>query len=91
MTSDDFKKLAKHYIYGLFASAWNGGIGAVAGILGIDGASMSGLSGEARVLNVHEMIAAFAGAFVLNGIFWLKSHPIPDTIETEPPFSQKSP
>ena len=85
------KKIVIHYLYGLFAAAWNGGIGAVAGILGIDGASMTGVAGDAHILNLHEMIAAFGGAFILNAIFWLKAHPLPDDIATTHPFPPKTP
>lgn len=68
----------KHYLWGLAASAINGGVSSLAGIIGIDGVSITGLSADARVLNWHEMIAAFAGAFVVHGLFWLKSHPLPE-------------
>lgn len=80
------KHLAGHYAYGLFASAWNGGVGAVAGILGIDSASLTGALPDARILNAHEMVAAFGGAFLMRGIIWLASHPLPASIETTPPF-----
>ncbi len=77
---------ARHYLLGLFSASWNGGIGAVAAIFGIDGASLSGLSSEARVLNWHEMVSAFVGAFVVSGIFWLKAHPLPENWATVAPW-----
>lgn len=80
-------KSIKHYVAGLISSAWNGGIGALAGILGIDGASMTGLSTEIHVLNWREMGAAFLGACVLHAVMWLKSHPLPETYDTNPPMS----
>lgn len=77
-TAQQFRLLARHYLLGLLSASWNGGIGALAGILGITGASVSGISTEIRVLNWEEMSAAFAGAFVVSGIFWLKAHPLPE-------------
>lgn len=68
----------KHYLWGFGASALNGGVSSVAGIMGIDGAALTGISNEARVLNLHEMAAAFAGAFFVHGLFWLKAHPLPE-------------
>ena len=75
----------RHYLAGLIASSWNGGIGAVAGILGIDAVAMSGAT-QTHVLNWHEMLAAFGGAFVLHAIMWLKSHPLPEDYDTTAPF-----
>lgn len=79
-------RTAKHYLAGLLAAAWNGGIGSVAGILGIDGAAMSGAANDAHVLNWHEMGAAFLGAVVLHGVFWLKAHPLPESYDSTAPF-----
>lgn len=83
----------KHYALGLFASSWNGGISAVAGILGIDAVAMTGadaaITGNqaARVLNAHEMVAAFCGAFIIHAFMWLKAHPLPETYnDTTPPI-----
>ena len=87
-TSSSLRVAARHYLLGLMSASWNGGIGAVAGIFGVDGASMTGLLADARILNWHEMIAAFCGAFVIHGIFWLKAHPLPEDWNTQPPFSQ---
>lgn len=82
-----FASLLKHYALGLFSASWNGAIGAVAGILGIDAVAMSGTTAQARILNWHEMAAAFGGAFVLHGIMWLKNHPLPeDYDQTNPPI-----
>ena len=83
----------RHYFFGLLTSSWNGAIAAVAGILGIDAVALSGVdhavdaaSQTARVLNVHEMLSAFVGAFVLHAIIYFKSHPLPDTFDTNPPI-----
>lgn len=81
----------RHYLLGLLAASWNGGIGAVAGILGIDGMSLTGVSTEARLLNWQEMIGAFVGASVIHGIFWLKAHPLPEDWRTQPPFPVNQP
>ena len=79
-------KYARHLLAGLLSSMWNGGIGALAGIFGIDGASLTGAAPQARILNMHEMASAFVGACILHGIFWLKSHPLPETYDTAAPF-----
>lgn len=78
-------KAVKHYLMGLLASAWNGGIGALAGILGVDAAAMTGATQQARILNLHEMLAAFSGAFLLHAIMWLKAHPIPEDFDSDQP------
>lgn len=88
----------KHYVFGLLMSSWNGAIGAIAGILGIDAVAMTGVDAAlpagqqtARVLNVHEMISAFVGAFLLHAIMYFKSHPMPETLDTDtaPPIPVK--
>ncbi len=86
MNPTTLARTAKHYFAGMVAASWNGGIGSVAGILGIDSAAMSGASPDARILNWHEMGAAFLGAFVLHGIFWLKAHPLPENYDSQAPF-----
>lgn len=82
--STTFAGTAKHYFAGFLACSWNGGIGAVAGILGIDGAST--FTSEVHALNWREMGAAFIGACVLHGILWLKAHPLPETYDSTAPF-----
>ncbi len=79
-------KTARHYFAGMLAASWNGAIGSVAAILGIDGAAMIGATQDARLLNWHEMGSAFLGAFVLHGIFWLKAHPLPENYDSAAPF-----
>ena len=86
MNSDKIKSFAKHYFFGLLTSSWNGGIGAVSGIVGIDALAMTGASQQARVLNWHEMGAAFGGAVFLHAIMYFKSHPLPETLDTNPPL-----
>lgn len=81
-----FLKAAKHYLAGFIASSFNGGIGAVSAILSVDGASISGLAPQARVLNGHEMISCFVGACTLHGFLWLKAHPLPENYDTSAPF-----
>lgn len=86
MTAEKFRAAAKHYLLGLLAASWNGAISSVAGIAGIDAAAMTGATQDARILNMHEMGAAFGGAFVLHGLMWLKAHPIPENFDTTPPI-----
>lgn len=76
---------AKHYLAGVLAAAFNGGISGVAGIFGIDTLAIAGVQ-AIHVLNWHEMGAAFLGGFVLHGIFWLKAHPLPESYDTAAPF-----
>lgn len=84
-----FKSAALHYLAGALAAGFNGGIGSVAAIAGIDGVSFSGISSQARVLNAHEMLAAFLGACAIHAIFWFKAHPLPENFDTTPPFMQQ--
>ena len=79
------KTFIRHYLAGLFSSAWNGGIGAVAGILGIDGASLVGVT-DSPALEWKQMISAFCGAFMLHVFFWLKAHPLPENWSSTAPF-----
>jgi hypothetical protein len=78
-------KTAKHFLAGMLAAAWNGAIGSVAGILGIDSAAMAGVP-NVQVLDWRGMASAFIGAFVVHGIFWLKAHPLPETYDNTAPF-----
>lgn len=80
----------KHYVFGLLTSSFNGATSAVAGILGIDAVALTGVdqavdkaSNSARILNVHEMISCFVGAFVLHAFMYFKSHPLPETLSTD--------
>lgn len=67
----------------------------LAGIIGIDGASLTGLSTQARILNAHEMFAAFVGGFLMHGLFWLKAHPMPEIYpfdsQSNPPLPPTNP
>lgn len=81
---------ARHYLLGLFSASWNGGIGAVATILGIDVAAMTGATTESRVLNPHEMGSAFVGGFVVSGFLWLRAHPLPEDWNTIAPWGDNS-
>lgn len=93
MNTEKLKTAATHFGWGLLASSWNGGWSAVAGVVGIDAvaltgadAAVTGAPSTVHVLGLHEMVSAFIGAFVLHAVLWIKSHPIPTTFETEPPF-----
>ena len=93
MNTDRIKRFAFHYLFGLLTSCWNGGWSAVAGILGIDAVALTGAdqavdkaSQSARLLNVHEMVSCFLGAVVLHAVLYFKSHPLPETLETNPPI-----
>lgn len=81
-----FASAAKHYLAGVMSAAFNGGVSGVAGILGIDAASISGMP-DVRVLNWKGMLAAFVGGFVIHGFLWLKAHPLPESYDTAAPFT----
>lgn len=88
MNSKSIIRAVKHYVFGLLASSWNGGISAVAGILGIGVANVSGIP-DVHVLNGSEMASVFAGAFLLHAVMWLKTHPVPTEFhDTNPPISK---
>jgi hypothetical protein len=83
----------KHYVFGLLTSSFNGATSAVAGILGIDAVALTGVDqvvnkgGDAvRLLNLHEMVSCFFGALILHAFMYFKSHPLPETLDTNPPI-----
>ena len=88
----------RHYAFGLLTSSWNGAIKAVAAIIGVDGIALSGAdslidktSQPARILNVHEMICAFLGSFILHAFLYFYTHPFPESLETAAPFPPPNP
>lgn len=81
----------RHYLLGFLSAAWNGGIGALATILGVDTVSITGISQEVRILNGHEMISAFVGGMLLAGVMWLKNHPLPENWSTVAPWTNPTP
>jgi hypothetical protein len=85
MNREKIRSAIRHYLFGLFASSWNGAISAVAGILGVGAAAVGGVPGV-QSLDARQMASAFAGAFLLHGVMWLKAHPIPTDLETNPPI-----
>lgn len=78
-------KFLRHYLAGLIAAMWNGGIGALAGIAGNDGAAVVGVP-DVHILDWKAMLSVFFGACILHGIFWLKAHPLPEKFDTNAPF-----
>lgn len=92
MNTDKLKKAAAHYLVGLLATMWNAGWNGVAAILGIDGAALTGVSEQIKVLTLHQMVAAFVGGAIIHGIIWIKAHPIPeDFADTNPPMPPPKP
>jgi len=97
VNSDKLKSFAKHYFFGLLTSSWNGAIKAVAAIVGIDGIALTGLdqavhktAESARVLNMHEMVAAFLGSFAWHAFIYFYTHPFPETLDANPPIPPAS-
>lgn len=92
--SSKFSSSIRHYVLGLGSASFNGGISSLAAIFGIDAVAFTGADAAAlpaqqtaRILNVHEMICAFLGAFVIHGVMWMKAHPLPETYDdTTPPM-----
>jgi hypothetical protein len=71
------KTAALHYLAGLLASCWNGGIKAVYAFLGAAGVSAVDPK-DVSALNLHQLLAVFIGAAFLDSVAWLNAHPLPD-------------
>lgn len=70
-----FKSYATHYIEGTAASAFNGGVAAIAGIVGP--AAVNAVGAHVTPLTPHQLFATFAGAAVMSAISYFKANPIP--------------
>jgi hypothetical protein len=64
-----------HYIEGTAASAINGGIAAIAGIVGP--AAVNALGAHVAPLTPHQLVATFAGGASMAALSYFRAHPIP--------------
>lgn len=67
-----------HYLYGLFAQAFNGAIAAIMATITVDTAS--GFVPDVKAMNLHTAMAIFAGAFLWNALYYFKSNPLPSEL-----------
>jgi hypothetical protein len=64
-----------HYIAGVLASGFNGGIVALGAIVGPSAATIVGL--QVANFSPHQVAATFIGGFVLKAFTYFQAHPIP--------------
>lgn len=67
-----------HYLYGVFAQAFNGAIAAIMATITVDTAS--GFVPDVKTMNLHTALAIFAGAFLWNALFYFKQNPLPSEL-----------
>lgn len=76
------KRWALFYLYALAATAWNAGIGGAVATLGIAaGAALE--PDEVVALDWAQMWSAFKYGAVINALFYLRSHPIPEKLPSD--------
>lgn len=80
------KKYVLHYLYALAASSWNAGIATLVASLGLAaGAAME--PDTVAALDWSQMWAAFKYGAVINALFHLRKHPLPERLpDTQAPF-----
>lgn len=86
--SPKFLSALQHYLWGLFATAWNAGWTSVGGIVGIDAVAISGVSTEVHVLSWHAMLSGFLGSAIVHMIMWINKHPLKEDYDTNPPMGK---
>ena len=69
------KSYATHYAEGVLASAFNGGVAALAAIVGPAAATAVGVAVPA--LSPHQIGATFAGGAALSAFNYFRAHPFP--------------
>lgn len=71
-----FKSYAVHYIEGALASAFNGGIAALAGVVG---PAVGRLLSTVNIpdLTPNQLLSTFAGAAIGSAIMYFKANPLP--------------
>jgi hypothetical protein len=70
------KSYALHYIEGVAASAANGGIAALAAIVGPAVVNATGIA-HVLTLTPHQLAATFAGGAALSAFDYFRKHPFP--------------
>lgn len=77
------KAAVLHYLFGVIASAFNGGISSVTAFLGEAGYSAATqISGNAatHTMDAKDLFHTFIGAAVIHALFYFKSHPVPEAL-----------
>lgn len=69
---------AVHYAVALAASSWNAGIATLVASLGL--AAGAAIEDSVTALNWHEMWTAFKYGAIVNALFYLKAHPLPEKL-----------
>ena len=64
-----------HYLAGVLASGFNGGIVALGAIVGPSAATIVGI--QVANFSPHQVAATFIGGFVLKAFTYFQAHPIP--------------
>lgn len=67
-----------HYVWGLFAQAFNGAIAAIMATITVD--TTSNFVPDVSKMNFHTALAIFVGAFVWNALYYFKANPLPAEI-----------
>ena len=70
-----------HYLYGIFAQAFNGAIAAIMATITVD--VTSGFVSDVRAMNFHTAVAIFGGAFAWNALYYFKANPLPAELPEE--------
>jgi len=76
MDTKTIKSYVLHYIYGLAASSFNGGISAAISFLGLAGGAAAGLNVQA--MNLHQLGVTFVSAVLIHALFYFQKRPIPE-------------
>jgi hypothetical protein len=70
---------ALFYLYAMLASSWNAGIATALASLGL--AAGAAIDPEhVQALNWHQIFTAFKYGAVINALFYLRSHPLPERL-----------
>lgn len=67
-----------HYLYGVFAQAFNGAIAAIMATVTVD--TTSAFVPDVKTMNFHTALAIFAGAFIWNALYYFKQNPLPEQL-----------
>lgn len=68
-----------HYIFAMLTSSWNAGIATAVASLGL-AAAASIDPDHVKALDWPQILAAFEYGAVINALFYLRSHPLPEKL-----------
>lgn len=84
--TDQVKRYAKHYLYGLFAKSWNGAWSAADAAFGLAAGAM--VTSAIDFPTWQGIAAVFITTFVRNALGYFAKNPLPEKLgPTKPPFS----